>query len=77
VSSGFDEVRDLLSALTLKFAEVREVLSAQAVGNSLYGMQSMSTEAAEVRALLSVLTEKIKTYEYTDKQKGFEKILLL
>ena len=32
---------------------------AQAVGNALYGLQSMSSEAREVRGLLDVLRDKV------------------
>jgi hypothetical protein len=36
----------------------RESLSAQHVGNALYGMQCMSSDHVEVRSLLSALDEK-------------------
>ena len=37
----------------------RESLSAQAVGNALYGMQGLSSDSVEVRALISALTPKV------------------
>ena len=36
------------------------MLDAQAIGNALYGLQGMSSEAKEVRDMLVVLTEKVK-----------------
>jgi hypothetical protein len=39
----------------------REAFNAQAVGNALYGMQQMSSDSAEVRAMLSALLPKVKS----------------
>lgn len=55
MNSDFPEVRSLVEALTPKIATVREDLNGQAVGNSLYGMQSMCSKEAEVRSLLDVM----------------------
>ena len=35
-------------------------MSAQAVGNALYGLKGMSSDSAEVRGLISVLVAKVK-----------------
>ena len=39
--------------------ECTELLSAQAVGNALYGLQNMSSESKEVRDLLVVLRDQV------------------
>jgi hypothetical protein len=59
MSSDSTEVRELLSVLRVKVSECREPLSAQAVGNALYGLQGMSSDSTEVRELLSVLRVKV------------------
>ena len=55
----FFSVRALLSALTPKVATAREDLNGQALGNSLYGLQGMSSREQEVRTLLTVLAQKV------------------
>jgi hypothetical protein len=45
----------MLSALLPKVESYREPLDAQVVGNALYGMQEMSSDSVEVRAILSAL----------------------
>ena len=52
-------MRALLSALTPKVATAREDLNGQALGNSLYGLQGMSSREQEVRTLLTVLAQKV------------------
>mmetsp|Transcript_8709 Transcript_8709/g.8639 ORF Transcript_8709/g.8639 Transcript_8709/m.8639 type:complete len:545 (+) Transcript_8709:268-1902(+) len=61
MSSDCGEVRDLLSALTIKVSSCKEDLDAQAVGNALYGLQGMSSECSEVRNMISALSLKIHT----------------
>lgn len=53
------EVRQLIAALTHKFAASPTKLVAQAVGNAVYGLQSLTSEYEEVRGLLRVLAPKI------------------
>ena len=48
------KVRALLSALTAKVQDSREVLEAQHIGNAIYGLLSMNSDPLAVRALLSV-----------------------
>jgi very-short-patch-repair endonuclease len=60
MSSDVQEVRDVLVALVPKIEGSREELSAQAVGNALYGLQSMSSDVQEVRDVLAVLVPKIE-----------------
>ncbi len=50
-------VHNMLRVLTPKIKECRESLSIQAVGNALYGLQSMSmsSDCTEVRDVLRVL----------------------
>jgi hypothetical protein len=61
MSAESSEVRGLLSVLGEKVSTCREALSAQHVGNALYGLQCMSAESSEVRGLVSVLGEKVST----------------
>jgi hypothetical protein len=48
---------------------LREDLSAQAVGNALYDLQSMSSDAQEVQDVLVVLTSKIEHITLTHNSK--------
>ena len=50
---------DLVRSLTIAMKSCEESLSAQALGNALYGMQSMSSDYAEVRSMLSALSGKV------------------
>jgi len=45
----------MLSVLVPKVERCKEALNAQAVSNALYGMQGMSRDIAEVRAILSAV----------------------
>jgi very-short-patch-repair endonuclease len=53
-------VKDVLAALAPKIEACREELSAQEVGNSLYGLQSMSSDVREVQNVLAALAPKIE-----------------
>ena len=53
--SDHPEVRSMISALLDKVHGCKESLSAQAVGNALYGMRSMSSDHPEVRSMTSAL----------------------
>ena len=50
---------ELLRSVTMMINSCKESLSAQAVGNALYGMQSMSSDHAEVRSMISALSGKV------------------
>ncbi len=50
----------MLSALAAKVRDCREPLSAQEVGNALYGLQGCSSDRAEVREVLSALAAKVR-----------------
>ena len=54
-------VHELLLVLESKIRLCAKAFDAQAVGNALYGLQSMSNEHAEVRSMLSVLEEKVRS----------------
>jgi hypothetical protein len=54
-------VLDILSALVPKVKSCSEALSAQAVGNALYGLQGMNSEYSEVLDILSALIPKVKS----------------
>ena len=58
-SDADTHIKELLSALTPKIKECKQ-LDAQAVGNAMYGLQSMSSDVDEVRGVLRELTPKIK-----------------
>jgi hypothetical protein len=49
-----------LRELAPKIKECKETLSAQAVGNALYGLQNMSSDVDEVRSVLRELAPKVK-----------------
>jgi hypothetical protein len=61
--SANDGARKLLSTITQKIHGSRAVFDAQAVGNSLYGLQHMSSDHIEVRDALTILAEKAKGCE--------------
>jgi hypothetical protein len=61
MNSEYLEVRDILSALVPKVKSCSEALDAQAVGNTLYGLQGMNSEYLEVREILSALVPKVKS----------------
>ena len=54
-----------MTALTSKIPEATGTLDAAGVGQYLFGLQSMSSSRAEVRALLSVLTHHIEQSDST------------
>ena len=54
----------LLVALTSKCLLSNAILTPQAVGNALFGLQNMNSDSVEVRNLLVVLT--LKVLECTD-----------
>jgi hypothetical protein len=54
------DVEDMLAALAPKIEGCREKLSAQAVGNALYGLQSMSSDVRELKDVLAALAPKIE-----------------
>jgi hypothetical protein len=54
-------VPELLGALATAITVSPLPLTAQAVGNALYGLQGMNSEVEEVRAVLKALTNKIKS----------------
>jgi hypothetical protein len=60
MSSDSAEVRAMLSALVSKVENCKELFSAQAVGNALYGMQRMSSDNNAVRDMLFALIPKIE-----------------
>lgn len=60
MSSNRAEVRALLSVLTRHIEQSDSTLDAQAVSNSLYGLQLMSSDHVEVRTLLTVLSSKVE-----------------
>jgi hypothetical protein len=49
----------VLAVLTPHIVRCKETLSAQTVGNALYGLQSCSSDAVEVRAVLAALTPHV------------------
>ena len=64
-----EEMVELLRGLKemMKGAEV----DGQGIGNALYGLQGMSSEVLEVRELLEVLAERVKTFrgEFTEQER--------
>eukprot|EP01035_Chromulina_nebulosa_P049363 gene49363-67040_t len=58
-SSDKKEVLQLVSVLAAKVASCSEKLSAQNVGNAMYGLQKMSSDKKEVLQLVSVLATKV------------------
>ena len=50
----------MLTALTAKLSDSTAELGGQAVGNALFGLQRMSSDVPEVRAMLTALTAKIQ-----------------
>jgi hypothetical protein len=61
MSSDSSEVRAMLLALVPKVEGCREALGAQAVGNTLYGMQKMGSDSSEVRAMLLALVPRVES----------------
>jgi hypothetical protein len=61
MSSEYPEIREILSAVVLKVESCRETLTAQAVGNALYGLQGLSSDYSEVREILSALVPIVKS----------------
>jgi hypothetical protein len=59
MSSDVREVRDVLAALAPKIESFRGELSAQEVGNALYGLKCMSRDVREVKDVLAALAPKI------------------
>jgi hypothetical protein len=59
MKSDYKEVRELLHVLSTQVSGCIEPLSAQAVGNALYGLQGMSSDCKEVRELLHVLAGQV------------------
>jgi hypothetical protein len=53
------DMLDVLSVLATKVNSCKEGLNAQVVGNSLYGLQKMSSDHDEVRDVLSALAMKV------------------
>ena len=51
----------LIKVFTKKVRKSKVILGAQAVGNMLYGLQRMKSDSPEVRALLTELTQLVKT----------------
>jgi len=62
MSSDVPEVREILRVLSPKIGSCQEALDAQAVGNALYGLQSMSSDVPEVREILGLLSLKIASF---------------
>ena len=73
MSSDYEEVLLLVSALAKKIAESTPELSPQAIGAALYGLQKLSSDAPQVidsyyfnhehnqvRTLVSALAEKVE-----------------
>jgi hypothetical protein len=60
MSSDVQEVKDVLAALAPKIGTCRKELSAQAVGNALYGLRNMSSDVQEVKDVLTALASKIE-----------------
>jgi hypothetical protein len=50
----------MLHMLTAKVQDSREALKAQAIGNALYGLKAMISDAPKVRSMLSALTPKVQ-----------------
>jgi outer membrane murein-binding lipoprotein Lpp len=61
MSSDVREVKDVLAALAPKVESCREELDAQAVGNAVYGLQSMSSDVREVKDVLAALAPKVES----------------
>ena len=59
MTSKSRQIQELLSVLAQAIDISPHSLSAQAVGNALYGLQGMSSEVPSVRMLLRVLAKKI------------------
>ena len=59
MNADYPEVLRLLSSLTKKLKQNKEVFTAQCVGNSLYGLQNFDDQSREIKNLLTVLTDKI------------------
>ena len=59
MTSKSKQIQELLSVLAHAIDISPHSLSAQAVGNALYGLQGMSSEVPAVRMLLRVLAKKI------------------
>eukprot|EP00435_Cladocopium_sp_Y103_P018465 s3254_g4.t1 len=56
------ELRELLRVLTPLVDAARD-LDGQAIGNALYGLQSMKSDVLEVRELLEVLARKVTAFD--------------
>jgi hypothetical protein len=61
MSSEYGEVREMLHVLAAQVWSCKEPFDAQAVSNSLYGLQGMSSEHVEVREMLRVLTAQVSS----------------
>lgn len=55
MDSHYNEVIDLLEAITPSVTAITEPMDGQALGNALYGMQRMGTHSAAVRNILKAL----------------------
>ena len=55
----FNEVKNILPLLSNRCSKLKQSFDAQAVGNTLYGLQNMSSDSSEVRAVLRELGKKI------------------
>jgi len=55
----------LVAALAKEIGESSPSLSIQSIGSALYGLQKMSSDSLEVRALLAALSEKIEASSVT------------
>lgn len=56
------EVKALLSAIAFKIPELTTEMTSQELGNALYGLQKMSSDAKEVREVMFALSNQLTRY---------------
>lgn len=70
------EVRNLVKELALKFKDsTKEVLNAGEISNALYGLNGLSCDYPEVRAIVSLLVPKVESSDYNFKVQAMVKAL--
>lgn len=61
MDSNHDEVRKILKSLPPLLSSCKVALSAQAIGNSLYGLKNMNSDHESVKNIIKCLPKLILT----------------
>lgn len=58
----YQEVKRLVAAIAFKIPELEDAMKAQELGNAIYGLQNMSSEARPVREVMFALSSQLTKY---------------